>query len=180
MHHLVSFMWTCDYVKLYFVAINFTLLKNKRMTITTVNLRIEYCCTLGYRPKTHLKLKSCEISFVHIIPNLLKFCTVHGIDTTVVCIKLQNDSNNHKISYRQARFRKIWAYAEFRRGILCCNSPQGPLLLTCKSNYIYYNMCGEITYPFPCFNGCTVEVWEWIGNFIPHFNVHVITYPCWD
>ena len=26
----------------------------------------------------------------------------------------------------------------------------------------------EITYPFPNFNGCTMEVWEWISNFIPH------------
>ena len=26
----------------------------------------------------------------------------------------------------------------------------------------------------------TVEVWEWINNFIPHFTRHVITYPCWD
>ena len=25
----------------------------------------------------------------------------------------------------------------------------------------------EVTYPFPNFNG-TVEVWEWISNFIPH------------
>ena len=25
-------------------------------------------------------------------------------------------------------------------------------------------MWDEITYPFPNFNGCTVEVWEWIGN----------------
>ena len=24
----------------------------------------------------------------------------------------------------------------------------------------------EITYPFPKFNGITVEVWEWISNFI--------------
>ena len=23
----------------------------------------------------------------------------------------------------------------------------------------------EITYPFPNFNGCTIEVWEWISNF---------------
>ena len=31
-------------------------------------------------------------------------------------------------------------------------------------------MCGaEITYPFPNFNGRTVEAWEWISNFIPHF-----------
>ena len=27
----------------------------------------------------------------------------------------------------------------------------------------------EIAYPFPNFNGCTIEVWEWINNFIPHF-----------
>ena len=37
-----------------------------------------------------------------------------------------------------------------------------------------------ITYPFPNFNGCTVEVWEWICNFIPHFIIAVITYPCRD
>ena len=29
-------------------------------------------------------------------------------------------------------------------------------------------------------NGCTVEVWEWTSNLIPHFIMHVITYPCWD
>ena len=22
--------------------------------------------------------------------------------------------------------------------------------------------------------------WEWISNFIPHFIMHIITYPCWD
>ena len=27
-------------------------------------------------------------------------------------------------------------------------------------------------------NGGTIEVWEWISNFIPHFTKHVITYPC--
>ena len=27
----------------------------------------------------------------------------------------------------------------------------------------------EITYPFPNFNGTTVEVWEWISNLIPYF-----------
>ena len=35
-------------------------------------------------------------------------------------------------------------------------------------------MWNEITYPFPNY-GCTVEVWEWISNFIPHFTGHVIT-----
>ena len=28
---------------------------------------------------------------------------------------------------------------------------------------------GEITYPFPNFNGCTVELWEWISNSISPF-----------
>ena len=30
-------------------------------------------------------------------------------------------------------------------------------------------MWDAITYPFPNFNSYTVEVWEWISNFIPHF-----------
>ena len=40
-------------------------------------------------------------------------------------------------------------------------------------------MWDEIIYPFPNFNGCTIEVWEWISNFTPHFIMDVITYPCW-
>ena len=38
-------------------------------------------------------------------------------------------------------------------------------------------MCSDITYPFPTFNSCTVEVWEWITNFTPHFVMDEITYP---
>ena len=29
---------------------------------------------------------------------------------------------------------------------------------------------GEITYPFPNFIDCTVQVWEWVSNFIRYFN----------
>ena len=32
------------------------------------------------------------------------------------------------------------------------------------SNYIHYKVLDEITYPFPKFNGATVEIWEWISN----------------
>ena len=65
----------------------------------------------------------------------------------------------------------------------------GPLLLT-WINFIpsmdkwfhlfFFKVWDEITYPFPNFNSCTVEVWEWISNFKPHFTGHVITYPCWE
>ena len=41
-------------------------------------------------------------------------------------------------------------------------------------------MLDEITYPFLNFNGSTVEVYERISNFIPHFAGHVITYPGTD
>ena len=38
----------------------------------------------------------------------------------------------------------------------------------------------EITYPFPNFYGWTVEVGEWISNFIPHSIMDVNIYPCLD
>ena len=34
------------------------------------------------------------------------------------------------------------------------------------SNHIHYKVWEEITYPFPNFNGCANEVWEWISNLI--------------
>ena len=52
------------------------------------------------------------------------------------------------------------------------------LISAWTSNYIDYTVCGEIAHPFPNFNGDIVEVWEWTGNFIPHFIRYVITYPC--
>ena len=48
------------------------------------------------------------------------------------------------------------------------------------SNYIHYRVWDEITYPFLTFTNCTIEVWEWISNFIPQFPGHVISYPCRD
>ena len=36
-------------------------------------------------------------------------------------------------------------------------------------NYTHYKVWDEITSPFQNFNGGTVEVWEWIRNFIPRF-----------
>ena len=34
-------------------------------------------------------------------------------------------------------------------------------------------VCDENIYPYPNFNCCTLEVWGWIRNFIPHFIVDV-------
>ena len=39
-------------------------------------------------------------------------------------------------------------------------------------------MRNEITYLFPNFNNCTVEIWELKNYLISHFIMDVITYPC--
>ena len=42
------------------------------------------------------------------------------------------------------------------------------------------NVWNEIIYPFPNFSICTVEVWQWLSDFIPHILMGVITYLFWD
>ena len=58
--------------------------------------------------------------------------------------------------------------------------PRAPSISAWISNHMPSEVWDEITYPFPNFNGCTVEVWEWVSNFVPHFVMDLITYPCWD
>ena len=48
----------------------------------------------------------------------------------------------------------------------------------CLSNHMPGKVWDEITYPFPNFNGCTVEVGDWISNVIAHIIMDDITYPC--
>ena len=37
------------------------------------------------------------------------------------------------------------------------------------SNLMASKVCDKITYWFPNFNSCIVEIWEWISDFILHF-----------
>ena len=43
-----------------------------------------------------------------------------------------------------------------------------------------HSSVGWITHPLPNFNGCTVQVSEWMNYFIPRSKMGVITYPCFD
>ena len=45
------------------------------------------------------------------------------------------------------------------------------------SNHTPNGLWGEIGYPFPNFNGETIEFWEWISNSILHFILDVFAYP---
>ena len=42
------------------------------------------------------------------------------------------------------------------------------------SNHMASKVWNEITYLFVNFNDATIEVWEWISNFIPHLTMDVI------
>ena len=72
----------------------------------------------------------------------------------------------------------VGAEAEEKELIKSCGGLT--LIPAWMSNYNHYKVQDEITYPFPNFNGATVEVWEWISYFTPHVARYVITYPCWD
>ena len=50
-----------------------------------------------------------------------------------------------------------------------------------RRNQMLREVWDEITYAFPNFNGCTVEVWVCISNFTPGTITDVmITHPCRD
>ena len=50
------------------------------------------------------------------------------------------------------------------------------LTLPWISNFIHDYGWDEITYAFTNINGCTLEVWIWISNFIPYFTGYVIMF----
>ena len=97
-----------------------------------------------------------------------------------ICVRWISITNTvvfSMLSTLKAVGKQLSCYSEALMGH--CNGVnlyhQGPLLLTCLnlmsaliSNYVIIKLWDEFTYLFPNFNGCTVEVWEWISNFIPH------------
>ena len=46
------------------------------------------------------------------------------------------------------------------------------------SDHIHYNVWDKLL--ISNFNGCKVEIWEWINNIILHFTMDIIIYPGWD
>ena len=63
----------------------------------------------------------------------------------------------------------------------CARTSGAPCLIPAwLSNHMPCKVWDEIIYPFPNYNCETVDVWEWISNFISYIIVGVITNPCWD
>ena len=54
----------------------------------------------------------------------------------------------------------VWA-PFYKRGL--------DLISAWMSNHMSSNLCGQITYPFPNFNGGIVDCWDWVSNFVSYF-----------
>ena len=77
--------------------------------------------------------------------------------------------------YGETQQREVWVI--FTVSNIC--SYLGPVLLTWinLSNNIPSKVWDEITCPITNFNGCIIEIWEWIKNFIPQFIIWAIHFP---
>ena len=73
----------------------------------------------------------------------------------------------------------------YQFGIRCITNSPFPqpgltLILPWIINHVPDKVWDEITYPLPRLNGGIIEVSEWISNFIQHFMMDMINYPCLD
>ena len=93
---------------------------------------------------------------------------------------LPNAKNQRKYCPGHGAYRRCWCGGLWCPcGGLWCRMRQFPNFIENRCNDINYMGWYEITYASPNVNSATVEVWEWISNFIPHFDGHAITHPCW-
>ena len=117
------------------------------------------------------------------------------VKQTVTWFNILQLCNSHKLNDCLKITVKLALIYEFTKEISTCSISSWilthwPLLvpygapftniLAWISNYMPGNVWDEINYPFPNFNGCTIDVWEWISN-LSHslYIMDAITYPYW-
>ena len=84
-------------------------------------------------------------------------------------------------SHTKASDAELWFFFDQRLSIRLSKQSMTPVNETpSRSSWRHCDKSVRwIHYPFPNFKCCTVEVWEWISTFIPHFVMAVIINPCW-
>ena len=148
-----------------YATVNFTSVDIKSIIINHLRSKANYCA---------LK-RRCR----HFDDIFVKSCTESFQNDNLQCSHWRKCHQNDNISVSLWIFI-IWCHGWFKWPGPPFTNMVSTLIPAWISNYTHYNVWDEITYPFLNFNGATVEVYEWISNFIPHFTMHVITYPCWD
>ena len=102
--------------------------------------------------------------------------STHNADTTFLVLDQFHDKILHLWWKTLKNKLNVEKMPQLFKGKAKLNT-RSPPPFTSVNKYIHYKVWDEITYPFQNFNGCTVEVWEWINNSIPYFTGHVIAYP---
>ena len=104
------------------------------------------------------------------------------------CLGIQSSMQNFMDTWTSLEEGAVWCICVTECSLVkfCLSRSRCPLcwhglalISAWISIHMPSNVWDEITYPFPNFNGCTVEVSEWISNFTPQFIMWVIAYPCW-
>ena len=111
------------------------------------------------------KLSSC-FHYYHVVYDLCKDEIHYKPKVIMACFHIAPWNYHHYGEFFEAL--NIWNACQVHSAE-CVGKIRGPfywhgltLISAWKINYIHYKMCYENTYPFPNFNGSTVEVWEWI------------------
>ena len=127
------------------------------------------------RNNSFIKRWTTQISFYCSDVTLASWHLILPVTWLFVQQLLKAKKRKHQSSASLPRMRGQRCRKHFLGRTLPCHGGE-----VCWGKYIHYKVWDEITYPFLNFNGYTIEVWEWIDNFIPHLIGHAITHPCWD
>ena len=80
------------------------------------------------------------------------------------------EESNHCIYFVRRRLtQRVKLYSTHK-------TAEGPFTNMGNCDHMASKLWDEITYPFPNFIGCTIDIWEWKSNFIPHFTMYRCNY----
>ena len=103
---------------------------------------------------------------------------------TVKCIYVKYNLAIEKYSWLNHAYIHWHHRQRLAINIVLCDPALVYIITFCVIDIPYFpnNFDGfhEISYPFPNFMGCTVEIRKFISKFIPHFITEVTSYPTWD
>ena len=120
-----------------------------------------------------------HVSHVYVVINASGISDVHTSAFVTYYTTVFNPCQQNVTVYE---ISPVWCYVDGLpvnamdiRGSFCWYGLTS--ILAWINNNEHHKVWNEITYPFPNFNGCTSEVWEWIRNSTSYFKMDVITYP---
>ena len=139
------------------------------------------CCDFFYCAWARMTLKLTWYNGRDILGRSVFIHRKGQVERTILCNPwfFKHTSQNispREISHNHIGQKYLSKIMDYRTKNQKYGNTRGPFyehVFTLIAAWISHQMPGElwneIIYPFPNFNGCTVDVWKWISNFIPLF-----------